>query len=232
MALMSCSKTTAVGLLFSGGLDSSILLGHLLEQGHPVQPLYVRCGLAWQTEELRAAERFLRAIASPKAADLVLLDLPVADLYDDHWSVSGRNVPDADSPATAVYLPGRNALLTIKPALWCALHRIDRLALAILTSNPFGDATPEFFAQLESALERATGTGVCLLRPFGRLGKRDVMQLGRHLPLELTFSCIAPVHGLHCGRCNKCAERKAAFRAIGMDDPTEYAGDRVTLHGK
>ena len=34
------------------------------------------------------------------------------------------------------------------------------------------------------------------------------MALGRGLPLELTFSCIAPVAGQHCGRCNKCAERR------------------------
>jgi len=39
----------------------------------------------------------------------------------------------------------------------------------------------------------------------------------------LTFSCIAPVDGLHCGRCNKCAERAAAFRLTGTDDPTPYA---------
>jgi 7-cyano-7-deazaguanine synthase len=49
------------------------------------------------------------------------------------------------------------------------------------------------------------------------------MALGRDMPLELTFSCLAPVAGLHCGRCNKCAERQAAFRDAGIDDRTEYA---------
>ena len=41
------------------------------------------------------------------------------------------------------------------------------------------------------------------------------MALGRGLPLELTFSCISPLRGLHCGHCNKCAERQAAFRDAG-----------------
>jgi 7-cyano-7-deazaguanine synthase len=54
--------------------------------------------------------------------------------------------------------------------------------------------------------------------------KKDVMQLGRKLPLALTFSCIAPVGGLHCGQCNKCAERRRAFRSVNVDDPTHYAG--------
>jgi 7-cyano-7-deazaguanine synthase len=52
--------------------------------------------------------------------------------------------------------------------------------------------------------------------------KRQVMQLGRELPLELTFSCIAPVGELHCGRCNKCAERQAAFHEAAIVDRTIY----------
>jgi 7-cyano-7-deazaguanine synthase len=49
------------------------------------------------------------------------------------------------------------------------------------------------------------------------------MREGEHFPIDLTFSCIAPVGDLHCGRCNKCAERKHAFAAAGIVDQTEYA---------
>ena len=55
------------------------------------------------------------------------------------------------------------------------------------------------------------------------VGVGPAMLLGRGDPLELTFSCIAPVGDLHCGRCNKCFERRAAFRLIDMVDPTRYA---------
>jgi 7-cyano-7-deazaguanine synthase len=57
------------------------------------------------------------------------------------------------------------------------------------------------------------------------LSKRCVMQLGRDVPLELTFSCLAPVAGRHCGRCNKCAERAAAFVHLESGDPTPYVED-------
>lgn len=67
------------------------------------------------------------------------------------------------------------------------------------------------------------GEGVRLVRPFATYNKIDVMRLGQGLPLGLTFSCIAPTDGLHCGRCNKCGERIEAFRAAGMEDPTVYA---------
>ncbi len=155
-----------VGMLLSGGLDSAILLGHLLEQGHGVQPFYVRSHLAWEREEFRAVRQLLAAMAAPGLAELVVLEMPVADLYEDHWSVTGRDVPDAGSPDSAVYLPGRNLLLLVKPAVWCRLHGIEWLALAVLGTNPFGDARPEFFADFESLLARATGGRVRLLRPF------------------------------------------------------------------
>jgi 7-cyano-7-deazaguanine synthase len=213
-----------LGLLFSGGLDSAILLGQMLAKGWRVRPFYIRSGLLWQRAEERAAGRFLEALACPGLEPLVTLSLPLADVYQNHWSVTGLGVPDAATPDEAVYLPGRNPLLVIKAALWCRLNGIDELALAPLNSNPFADATPEFFAEFQSALNRATLGDVRLVRPFSELSKCEVMELGRGYPLELTFSCIKPAGALHCGTCNKCHERREAFRLLGAGDPTAYAG--------
>ena len=221
MTVQRVASTT--GVLLSGGLDSSILLGTLLNEGCRVRPFYVRTQLAWEPEELRAVRRWLEALSSPRLDELVLLDLPLADLYQHHWSVTGRNTPDGATPDDAVYLPGRNSLLLIKAALWCQLHGIEQLALGVLKSNPFADATAAFFDHFESALNCGSVRRLRIVRPFARLSKRQVMERGRDLPLELTFSCIAPVGGLHCGRCNKCAERNAAFRLIDAEDPTQYA---------
>lgn len=215
------SRTT--GLLLSGGLDSAILLGHLLSEGWHVRPFYVLSGCIWQGEELRAARTLCAALAQPSLAELVLLDMPVDDLYEDHWSISGRAVPDDRSPDEAVFLLGRNPLLLLKPVLWCQMHCVPQLALATVGTNPFEDATPDFFAQFERMVRLATGSRVKIVRPFERLSKRAVVQLGRQLPLEATFSCLAPVNGLHCGRCNKCAERMAAFRHLESGDRTHYA---------
>jgi 7-cyano-7-deazaguanine synthase len=212
-----------VGLLLSGGLDSAILLYQMLDEGWQVQPFYVRAGSVWQSDELRAVKALLAAMTRPQLAALVELDMPVADLYAEHWSMTGRSVPDDHTPDEAVFLPGRNPLLLLKPALWCVMHGISALALATLAANPFDDATPEFFARFEAMLIQATGRPFRVLRPFETLSKRCVMKLGLGMPLELTFSCLAPVNGLHCGRCNKCAERAAAFSHWHATDPTRYA---------
>jgi 7-cyano-7-deazaguanine synthase len=212
-----------IGVLASGGLDSCILVGHLLREGRRVQPFYIRTGLVWQAEELPALERFLAAIATNNLARHVVLDLPLADLYAGHWSLTGRNTPDARSPDEAVFLPGRNALLLVKAAVWCQLHGVGELALAPLGTSPFDDASAAFLHEFQAAINRGGARPVRLTLPFAQMNKQQVMGLGRDLPLELTFSCIAPVSGLHCGRCNKCAERQAAFREAKIQDKTVYA---------
>ena len=67
------------------------------------------------------------------------------------------------------------------------------------------------------------GHALEVVTPFGALVKADVLDLGRGLALEHTFSCIDPQDGRHCGRCNKCAERRQAFAALSVEDPTDYA---------
>jgi 7-cyano-7-deazaguanine synthase len=111
-----------------------------------VHPLYVRCGLAWEEVELAHLRRFLSELHSPVLKPLHVLAMPVADLYDDHWSLTGAGVPGADTPDEAVFLSGRNVLLLSKALLWCHLHGVPELALAPLEANPFPDATPAFFA--------------------------------------------------------------------------------------
>jgi 7-cyano-7-deazaguanine synthase len=215
--------TNTIGVLVSGGLDSAILVSHLLSQGDRIQPIYVECGLHWQPAELAGLRKYLAAIAADCLQPLVTLQLPLADLYAGHWSLTGQKIPDAATPDEAVYLPGRNLLLIIKPALWCQMHNIRQLALGVLGSNPFDDASSEFFQSLEDVLGQLGQPSLEILRPFGQMHKEEVMRLGRSYPLEFTFSCIAPVGELHCGQCNKCAERKAAFRMAELTDQTKYA---------
>jgi 7-cyano-7-deazaguanine synthase len=95
--------------------------------------------------------------------------------------------------------------------------------MGILSGNPFPDATPEFFAHMQSAFRAAVGGNVEVIRPFAMMSKVDVLRRGRDLPLELTFSCLRPIHERPCGCCNKCAERRRAFVEARVPDRTVYA---------
>src|SRR5262249_12267777 len=151
--------------------------------------------------------RFLSAVQRPALKPLVILEEPVADLYDRHWSITGQNVPGAKSPDAAVFLPGRNVLLLSKALLWCHLHNVPALALGALDTNPFPHASPAVFQAMQDVVNQSVQGRAVLRLPLAGMTKRAVMLVGRNLPLEHTFSCINPRAGLHCGQCNKCAER-------------------------
>jgi 7-cyano-7-deazaguanine synthase len=213
-----------LGVLVSGGADSAVLVGEAIRAYPAVHPLYVRTGLSWENVELEHLRSFLAAIAHPALRPLQVFELPVRDLYGDHWSITGVSVPDEHSPDAAVELPGRNVLLLAKALIWCSLNQVPELALAVLEANPFPDATPAFFDAFSGAVNQALRGSVAVIRPYAHLTKSDILRRGQALPLEKTFSCIRPVGGNHCGRCNKCAERRKAFHAAGIADPTHYAG--------
>ena len=217
------NHTSPACVLVSGGLDSSVLLHHILAQGIRVTPLYLRCGLTWEAAELDWLRRFLRAIRSPRLASLQIVEMPLRSLYGAHWSLTGRRVPSAASPDEAVYLPGRNILLLSHAAVVCARRHISSIALGVLKGNPFGDASPRVLAQLAGCLTKALRHPITILTPLRRLGKTELIRRASSLPLELTFSCMKPRGLRHCGRCNKCGERMRAFRAAGIEDPTRYA---------
>jgi 7-cyano-7-deazaguanine synthase len=132
-------------------------------------------------------------------------------------------VPGARSHDEQVYLPGKNILLLATAAVYSAEQGISRIALAPLSSNPFPDATQSFFKRFENALSQGLGTRIRIWTPYLRLSKSAVLKRSRiGLPFQHTLSCLRPVRALHCGRCNKCAERKRAFRAANIPDPTHY----------
>jgi len=211
-------------VLASGGADSSILLVDEAAQGRVVWPVYIRFGLAWEDVEEAHLRRFLGAVSDqPLIRALTVFELPIADVYGPHWSVSGTDVPDEATPDEAVYLPGRNVLLLAKTAVWCALYGVGTIALGTLRGNPFADSSPAFFSAFAALAATALGHPLEVITPFAKMSKAEVLERGRDLPLEHTFSCVAPVDGAHCQTCNKCGERRKAFSASGIEDRTAYA---------
>ena len=216
---------TPLAVLVSGGLDSGVLLAEALRVYPVVHPIYVRTGTVWEFAERRYLRRFLNAVRTPALRPLVELVMPVRDLYAGHWSLTGLGTPADGSPEDAVYLPGRNVVLLAKALLRCHAEGIPELATAPLHSNPFPDSTEDFCDGLASAVDLGVRGRVRVLRPYAAMGlaKADVLRRGASLPLRLTFSCIRPTRGRHCGACNKCGERRRGFGEAGLPDPTAYA---------
>jgi 7-cyano-7-deazaguanine synthase len=220
-------------VLFSGGLDSAVLVAEAAASGNRVVPVYVGVGFAWEDEERAMARRLFAAPPLAGTVDpLVELRFDMRDIFPaSHWAVRGEP-PAFDTPDEDVYLHGRNVILLSKASVYlaaalaktAAAQGSSRILVGTLAGNPFPDATPSFFAAMARALSLGLAHSIAIDAPFAALHKADVIRRGMELgvPLALTLSCMQPKDGLHCGRCSKCRERRDAFREASVDDPTAY----------
>src|SRR5437762_3606867 len=108
--------TSAV--LFSGGLDSAVLLAQEIDRHGTAQPIHVRAGLAWEAAEARAIAGLLAAPPfSGRARAVATLSIDMRDVYPPtHWAITGHP-PAYDTPDEDVYLEGRNIALISKAAI-------------------------------------------------------------------------------------------------------------------
>lgn len=215
-------------VLLSGGLDSAVLLASEAQRAQ-VQPLYVSVGLAWeQSEQAMLAHLFAAPVFKTKVLPLARVEFSMRDVYSPaHWAMRG-SPPAYDTPDEDVYLAGRNLVLLTKAGVVAASVGASRIVLGTLGGNPFPDATPAFFQAMSQALSVGLAHDIVVEAPLATLSKAEAIALGLQLgvPLEHTLSCMDPLDGdipLHCGRCSKCRERRDAFAAAGVADPTAYA---------
>jgi 7-cyano-7-deazaguanine synthase len=219
-------------VLLSGGLDSAVLVAHEAKAAR-VLPLYVSVGLAWEDAEAAMVERLLATPAYVGQVDaLARVAFTMRDVYPPtHWAIRGAP-PAYDTPDEDVYLAGRNLVLLTKAGVIAARSKSHRIALGPLAGNPFPDARPAFFSAMAQAMSLGLDHQIDVATPFLEWAKADVIKRGVELgvPLELTVSCMNPVFtgvagGIpqHCGLCSKCRERRDAFAAARVSDPSTYA---------
>ena len=216
-------------VLLSGGLDSAVLAAQEARSA-TVQPVYVSVGLAWETGELAMVERLLAAqVFAVKMLPLLRMEFTMRDVYPPtHWAIRGVP-PTYDTPDEDVYLTGRNLVLLTKAAVIATRNGAHRIALGPLAGNPFPDARPAFFSAMAKALSLGLDYEIEIATPFLTWEKKKVIRRGVELgvPFELTLSCMNPLSSdplpRHCGVCSKCRERRDAFVAAGVPDPSTYA---------
>lgn len=213
-------------VVFSGGLDSTVLLSKLLAEGRECLALTLEYG-----------QRHAREIASAQAVCALLgVRHQVADLraLAPLWggnSLTDPAVPVPDGHYTeermkVTVVPGRNLVFLAVGAAWAMAERADSLAYGAHGGDHtiYPDCRPEFTDALAPAIALADWNAVRLEHPFAGMTKTDIVRLGAALgaPMRLSWSCYKG-GARHCGLCATCVERKEAFANAGVPDPTDYA---------
>ena len=144
-------QITAV--LFSGGLDSAVLLARAAKDG-PVQPSTSRVGLAWEADERRDR----RALLVGARRDRQRAAAGVACASTCATSIRRRTGPSAASrrrstrrTKTSTSTAATSSCCRRRRSSWRA-RRSARVCIGPLAGNPFPDATPRFFEAMAQAL--------------------------------------------------------------------------------
>jgi 7-cyano-7-deazaguanine synthase len=197
----------STALLLSGGLDSMVLLARevLRNKRYPYCVAF-DYGQRHRTELACAAN-----IAQMYRCNLRIITLQLANR--DSALTGGREVPKAhyaDPVQSNTVVRNRNLLMLTYAA---SLPGIEKVLIACHAGDApiYPDCRREF---IEAASETLMAScGVSVEAPFLEMTKRDIVQLGRGIPVrfEMAWSCyeggIKP-----CGKCGACVEREEAMK--------------------
>lgn len=212
-------------VVWSGGLDSTVLLFNAMRMDHAVSAISIDYGQRHR-RELRAAEQ-IAAIAGVRhtIVDLsgLAAALPGSALTDESVEVPAGHYEDPAMAATIV--PNRNGILLSVAIGHAIAVGADEVAYAAHAGDHaiWPDCRPAFVDAMAAVASVCHDRPIGLRRPFIGLTKTDIVGIGATVgaPMHLTWSCYNG-RDRHCGVCGTCVERREAFEEAGVADPTEY----------
>jgi 7-cyano-7-deazaguanine synthase len=223
---------TPAVVLLSGGLDSSVLLHHVVRGlgRAPVHALSFDYGQRHRRELVcaRAQAQAAGAVAH-EVIDMAFLG-PL--LRGGSALIEGGapvpNLSDLDSGALRqppTYVPNRNMLLLSLAAAYAEVHGIQDLYYGAQAQDEYGywDCTREFLDRMNATLALNRAKPVRVHAPFVGHPKAQSVRLGLQLGVDFsqTWSCYQGGETA-CGACPTCVERLNAFAAAGVADPLPY----------
>lgn len=202
-------------VLLSGGLDSTVLLAHLLHEGHEVSAISFDYGQRHR-DELLASYNVINHYNRRVYGDIkhFVVEIPLArhlvSSLTGHSEVpSGPYGPDNMS---STVVPNRNAIFLSVAAGVAASNDITHVSTAVHAGDHavYRDCRPEFIAAIRAMT--VLSCGVEINAPFALWSKKAIVARGRDLdvPFDITWSCYrgGPVP---CNECATCIERNEAL---------------------
>lgn len=215
-------------VLLSGGMDSAVVLAHLVKQGKECHALSFDYGQRHKIE-LQAAARVAQAVgaASHRVARIDLRAFGGSALTADIAVPKDRDVAHAhDIPVT--YVPARNTIFLSHALALAETLGAQEIGIGVnaIDYSGYPDCRPEFIQAFERMANLSTRAGVeatargqtwmSIAAPLAGMSKAQIVRRGRELGVDfsLTISCYDPSPtGQPCGHCDACL-----LRARGMDE--------------
>ena len=215
-------------VVFSGGLDSTVLLYHLLALGDEVLAISFDYGQRHRRELLHAQTIAAKLGVEWEIADVSRISPLLAGSSQTSSTIPVPHGHYADETMKQTVVPNRNMIMIAVAGGWALSRRFDRVAYGAHTGDHtiYPDCRPEFVEALRRALSLADWHTIDLFCPFLDLTKAEIVARGASLGADFasTWSCYEGGE-THCGLCGTCNERREAFALAAVPDPTVYAAD-------
>ena len=216
-----------VVVLCSGGMDSVTALYAAKAEHEVAAALSFDYGAKHNARELPCAAWHARRLGVRHE----VIALPFVDrLFASDLLRSGGEIPEGhyqDGTMRSTVVPFRNAIMLSIAAGFAESSGAQGLVIAAHTGDHviYPDCREDFMRAMADAMRLGTYAGIELLRPFIDWDKGRIAAAGARLGVDFarTWSCYKGGER-HCGRCGTCVERREAFAAAGVPDPTAYEG--------
>lgn len=233
----------------SGGLDSTMLLMHLLAEDKSVRAYSFDYGQKHDIELKKVVKniKFLQSKGFPVTHQII----NVRDCFSDSASSltkGGDDIPKGDYSVenqSSTVVENRNiifsAIIYGKALAWAKKDNCEvEITLGIHAGDHsvYPDTTPESFEAAKHCYEISNWRSelVEYIAPFVKLEKHELLADGIrsmramglnndeiNMVIANTHSCYDPdEEGRSCGECGTCKERLEAFKKCGLVDPAPY----------
>lgn len=211
-------------LIYSGGLDSTVLLYNLINLKHNIIAISFNYGQKHKKELLSAIYFCNKLNIRHEIIDLS----SITNLISNSCLTSSTKVPEGyytDESMKKTVVPNRNMIMLSIAAGFAINEGYNNVAFAVHNGDHtiYPDCRQEFVTSLDKSCKLGNWHQINILSPFVNINKQDIVLLGNSLNIELekTWSCY---NGLeyHCGKCGTCVERIESFKLSGITDNTIY----------
>jgi len=201
-------------LIYSGGLDSTVLLHKLAKENSIVQAVSFNYGQK-QIVELEYAKKNCKKLnVKHSIIDLTSIKDVFAQsaLINPNIAVPKASYEKENMAVTVV--PNRNMIFLSIAAALAISNKATHVAYAAHAGDHavYADCTDNFASAMEKALYECDWSRIKLYSPFVNLSKIEIAKLGISLGVDfdLTWSCYEGTK-TQCKKCATCIERNDAI---------------------